>query len=160
MTRVLRNHDVASLYPHLVKLYGYSSRNQKDKKAYTDLLEMRIKAKHGLLTEDFLKPMGLTNDDLKMGLKLPLNAYTGTLRATFNPLYDNLQGFSICSTGQMFIMQLIYDLKQIPTVEMVSANTDAVMYSIEEEYIPQANKVLKYWQELTGLELEDDDIQK
>lgn len=160
MARVLRNHDVASLYPNLVKLYGYSSRNQRDKKAYTDLLEMRIKAKHGKLTEDFLAPLGLTNGDLKIGLKLPLNAYTGTLRATFNPLYDNLQGFSICSTGQMFIMQLIHDLKQIPTVEMVSANTDAVMYSIEEEYIPQADKVLKDWQELTGLELEDDDIQK
>ena len=37
---------------------------------------MRMKAKKGQLTEDFLKPLGLTNDDLKSGLKLPLNAYT------------------------------------------------------------------------------------
>lgn len=76
MTRILRNHDVSSLYPNLVRLYGYSSRNQKDKKAYTDLLEMRMKAKHGKLSEDFLRPLELTNDDLKDGLKLPLNAYT------------------------------------------------------------------------------------
>lgn len=74
--RVLENWDVGSLYPNLVRIYGYSSRNQSDKKAYTDLLEMRMKAKRNELTEDFLKPLNLTNNDLKLGLKLPLNAYT------------------------------------------------------------------------------------
>ena len=74
--RVLENWDVGSLYPNLVRIYGYSSRNQSDKKAYTDLLEMRMKAKRNELTEDFLKPLKLTNNDLKIGLKLPLNAYT------------------------------------------------------------------------------------
>lgn len=151
---------LTSVYPNLVRIYGYSSRNQKDKKAYTDLLEMRMKAEHGELSDDFLKPMNLTNDDLKLGLKLPLNAYTGTLRATFNPLYDNLQGFSICSTGQMLILQLIHDLKEIPTLEMVSANTDAVMYMIDEEYKEQAHNVLHNWEKLTGLELEEDKIVK
>lgn len=104
--------------------------------------------------------MGLTNDDLKVGLKLPLNAYTGALRASFNNLADNLQGFSICTTGQLLILQLIHDLREIPTLEMVSANTDAVMYEIDEEYQPMAEKVLKDWQELTGLELEEDKIKK
>lgn len=72
MSRILCNSDVSSLYPNVVRLFGYSSRNQKDKQAYVDLLDMRMKAKKGLLTEDFLKPLGLTNDDLKDGLKLPL----------------------------------------------------------------------------------------
>lgn len=76
MTRILENWDVSSLYPNLVRLYGYSSRNQQDKDAYVNLLTMRMKAKKGQLTEGFLKPLGLTNDDLKSGLKLPLNAYT------------------------------------------------------------------------------------
>ena len=76
MTRILENWDVSSLYPNLVRLYGYSSRNQQDKDAYVNLLSMRMKAKKGQLTDDFLKPLGLTNDDLKSGLKLPLNAYT------------------------------------------------------------------------------------
>lgn len=151
---------LTSVYPNLVRIYGYSSRNQKDKKAYTDLLEMRMKAKHGKLSDDFLKPINLTNDDLKLGLKLPLNAYTGTLRATFNNLYDNLQGFSICSTGQMLILQLIHDLKEVPTLEMISANTDAVMYMIDEEYKEQAHNILHNWEKLTGLELEEDKIVK
>ena len=134
MTRILLNYDVSSLYPNLVRLYGYVSRNQRDKNAYTDLLKMRMKAKHNELSEDFLKPLSLTNSDLKSGLKLPLNAYTGTLRAPFNPLYDNLQGFSICITGQLFILQLIHDLKEIPTLQMVEANTDAVKFYIDSEH--------------------------
>ena len=85
---------------------------------------------------------------------------TGTLRATFNNLYDPLQGFSICTTGQLFILQLIHDLQKIPTLEMVSANTDAVMYTIEEEYKEQAHEVLHSWEHLTGLELEEDKIVK
>ena len=158
--RILENWDVTSLYPNLARIYGYSSRNQKDKQAYVNLLDMRMKAKKGLLSEDFLAPMNLTNADLNMGLKLPLNAYTGTLRATFNKLYDNLQGFSICTTGQCLILQLIHDLQQVPTLEMVSANTDAVMYTIEEEYKEQAHKVLEDWQVTTKLELEEDKIVK
>ena len=74
--RILENWDVVSLYPNLARIYGYSSRNQSDKNVYTDLLEMRMKAKRNELTEDFLKPLNLTNNDLKIGLKLPLNAYT------------------------------------------------------------------------------------
>lgn len=158
--RILENWDVTSLYPNLARIYGYSSRNQKDKEAYVNLLDMRMKAKKGLLSEEFLAPMKLTNADLNMGLKLPLNAYTGTLRATFNKLYDNLQGFSICTTGQCLILQLIHDLQQVPTLEMVSANTDAVMYTIEEEYKEQAHKVLEDWQITTKLELEEDKIVK
>lgn len=158
--RILENWDVTSLYPNLVRIYGYSSRNQKDKDAYVNLLSMRMQAKKKQLSEEFLAPMNLTNEDLNMGLKLPLNAYTGTLRATFNKLYDNLQGFSICTTGQCLILQLIYDLQRVPTLEMVSANTDAVMYTIEEEYKEQAHKVLEDWQSLTKLELEEDKVVK
>lgn len=160
MSRILLNFDVSSLYPNAVRLFGYSSRNQPSADDYVNLLSMRMKAKHGELTDDFLKPMNLTNDDLKVGLKLPLNAYTGTLRATFNKLYDPLQGFSICTTGQLLILQLIYDLQQIPTVEMVSANTDAVMFTIEEDLKEQALKVLNDWENLTGFELEEDKIVK
>lgn len=60
----------------------------------------------------------------------------------------------------MLILQLIHDLKEIPTLEMVSANTDAVMYMIDEEYKEQAHNVLHDWEKLTGLELEEDKIVK
>jgi hypothetical protein len=158
--RVLLNFDVASLYPNLIRIFGYSSRNQEDKNAYNDLLALRIKAKHNAVEESFLAPLKLTNKDLKGGLKLPLNAYSGGLRAQFNALYDNLQGFSICITGQLLILQLIHDLQEIPTLEMVEANTDAVEFYIDPDYVKDAEKVLQDWQDYTGLELEKDDVVK
>lgn len=160
MSRVLCNFDVSSYYPSSIKLYGYSSRNQKDKKAYIDVLDTRLLAKHNKLTEEFLQEFGVTNNDVKIGLKLPINAYTGTLRAVFNKLYDPLQGFSICTTCQLLMLQLIYDLQKIPTLEMVSANTDAVMFTIEDYEKPKALKVLEDWQKYTGFELEEDNIVK
>lgn len=149
-----------SLYPNLVRLYGYSSRSQKDKDAYIKLLDMRMKAKHGKLSEDVLKPMGLTNDDLKTGLKLPLNAYTGTLRASFNKNADFKQGFGICTTGQLLILQLIYDLQKIPTLEMVSTNTDAVKFYIDSQYEEYADSVIRDWEKITGLEMEKEVVVK
>ena len=156
--KLLCNWDFTSLYPNLVRLFGYSSRNQSDKDAYVNLLSMRMKAKKKLLSDDFLKPLDLTNGDLNIGLKLPLNAYTGALRAKFNALYDNLQGFSICTTGQLIVLQLIHDLQKIPTLEMVSANTDAVMYEVSPEYKEQADNLIHNLEKLTGLEMEEDKI--
>lgn len=121
---------------------------------------MRLDAKYKRTAQEILDSLAVTYDDLNKGLKLPINAYTGALRATFNALYDPLQGFSICTTGQLLILQLIYDLQQIPTLEMVSANTDAVMFTIEEELKPKALEVLDAWQKHTGLELEEDKIVK
>ena len=160
MARVFKNFDVSSLYPNIVRIFGYSSRSQKNKSEYVDTLKLRMDAKHKRVSQDFLDSIDSTNEDLKDGLKLPINAYTGALRAKFNPLYDPLQGFSICITAQQLILQLIYDLKQVPTVEIVMANTDAVGYTIEEEYQPQALQVIKNWEELTNLEMEEDNIVK
>ena len=160
MARILCNFDVASLYPTLVRIFGYSSRNQKDKNKYIETLDMRLDAKYKRTAQEILDSLAVTYDDLNKGLKLPINAYTGALRATFNALYDPLQGFSICTTGQLLILQLIYDLQRIPTLEMVSANTDAVMFTIEEELKPKALEVLDDWQKHTGLELEEDKIVK
>lgn len=160
MARILCNFDVASLYPTLVRIFGYSSRNQKNKNKYIETLDMRLDAKYKRTAQEILDSLSVTYDDLNKGLKLPINAYTGALRATFNALYDPLQGFSICTTGQLLILQLIYDLQQIETLEMVSANTDAVMFTIEEEVKPKAIEVLEAWQKHTGLELEEDKIVK
>ena len=121
---------------------------------------MRLDAKYKRTSQEILDSLTVTYDDLNKGLKLPINAYTGALRATFNALYDPLQGFSICTTGQLLILQLIYDLQRIATLEMVSANTDAVMFTIEEELKPKAIEVLEAWQKHTGLELEEDKIVK
>lgn len=60
----------------------------------------------------------------------------------------------------MLLLQLAYDLKKIPTLEVCSCNTDAITYMIDEEYTEQSHKVLHDWEKLTGLELEEDKIIK
>ena len=37
---------------------------------------MRLDAKYGRIDRAILDSLGVTNDDLKIGLKLPINAYT------------------------------------------------------------------------------------
>lgn len=160
MSRILINNDVSSLYPNLVRIYGYSSRNQSDKDSYVEILQMRMNAKHKKLSQEFLDSLKVTNDDVKDGLKLIINSYTGTLRADFNDLNDPLQGVSICFTGQCLLMQLGYDLMQIPTVHLSRFNTDAVEVSVEEEYAEEVYRVVHEWEELTKLEMEDDKIIK
>ena len=150
----------AFIDPNLVRIFGYSSRSQEDVGAYLEVLEMRMKAKHNELPESFLKPLGLKNKDLKDALKLIINSYTGCLRALFNPLCDWKQGISICFTGQLLILQLAYDLSQIPTVELAEANTDAICFYYDDIYEDAINKVLQDWQDLTRLELEGDNIIK
>ena len=78
----------AFINPNLVRIFGYSSRSQEDVGAYLEVLNMRMKAKHNELPDSFLKPLNLTNADLKDALKLIINSYTGCLRASFNPLCD------------------------------------------------------------------------
>lgn len=160
MSRVLINNDVSSLYPSEVEIFGYSSRNQKDKDKYIEIKRMRLDAKHHKLSQEFLDSMKLTNDDVKDGLKLVINGYTGALRASFNDLYDPLQGTSICFTGQALLLQLGHDLMQIPTVHLSRFNTDAVEVSVEEEYVDEVYRVVHEWEKLTGLEMEDDKIVK
>lgn len=158
MGRVLINNDVSSLYPNLVRLYGYSSRNQSDKNSYVKILKMRMDAKHNKLPKDFLDTLNVTNSDIKDGLKLIINSYTGTLRADFNNLNDPLQGVSICFTGQCLLLQLGYDLLQIPTVHLSRFNTDAVEVSVDEKYVDDVYNTVHVWEKLTGLEMEDDKI--
>lgn len=156
--KLLCNFDVSSLYPNIVRIFGYSSRNQSNKQSYVDIVNMRMKTKKNLLDEDFLKSINTTNEDLKNGLKLPINAYTGGLRAKFSELYDPIQGLSICLTGQLLILQLIHDLEEIPSLEMVSANTDAVMFEIDKEKKYLAEELIHKWEKHTGLEMEEDNI--
>lgn len=150
----------ACIDPNLVRIYGYSSRNQSDRDSYVKILKMRMDAKHNKLSQEFLDNLKVSNKDVKDGLKLIINSYTGTLRADFNDLNDPLQGVSICFTGQCLLMQLGYDLMQIPTVHLSRFNTDAVEVSVEEEYADEVYRVVHEWEKLTQLEMEDDKIVK
>ena len=137
-----------SLYPSLICEYGYSSRNQPDANLYKKLRETRIKAKH--------------SGDKKTAnaLKLPLNTYYGALGAKWNALADLKQCRSICISGQCVLLILIHDLRKIPTLKMISSNTDACQFEIDDTYMNEVQQVIDNWQKRYRLELERDDVLK
>ncbi len=145
--RIIRNYDVGSYYPHLMTIYGYTSRNIPSAKTFNEVLETRMEAK--------------ANGDKKTAdaLKLVVNTNYGATLNQYNDLYDPLMGRSVCITGQLFLLELAeHCISEIPDLKIVQLNTDGMMIEFGKE---QYNKVLaltQEWQNRTGFELEEDKI--
>lgn len=52
------------------------------------------------------------------------------------------------------------ELRKVPTLKLVSLNTDSIQFEIDEDKIPLAEIILKHWQKQYRLELERDDVIK
>ena len=145
-TRVIRNFDVASLYPSLMVYNGYTSRNIPSSAIFEDFYHTRLKAKAA--------------GDKKTAntLKLILNTTYGASLATTNPLYDPLMGRSVCITGQLYILELAQRyLRECSTVKIIQLNTDGIMISIEEDEMEIIYRINEEWQK-KNLILEEDRI--
>ena len=148
-TRIIRNYDVASYYPHLMTLMGYTSRNIPDPKIYEDMLEKRMAAKKA-------------GDKVTANaLKLVANTTYGASLNRFNDLFDPLMGRSVCITGQLFLLELSnHLLDACETVRIIQVNTDGVMFSFDKNEYPIVKHVTEEWQIRTGFELEEDQIHR
>ena len=145
--RVIRNFDVASLYPSLMVYNGYTSRNIPSADRFAEVYHTRLKAKQ-------------TGDEFTANtLKLILNTTYGASLATTNPLYDPLMGRSVCITGQLYILELAMRyLRECKTVRIIQLNTDGIMISIDEDEMDAIYRVNDEWQESKSLLLEEDRI--
>lgn len=145
--RIIRNYDVASLYPSLMVLYGYTSRNIPDSKRFERVYYDRLKAKRE------------GNKIIADSYKLVLNTTYGAMLNQYNDLYDPLMGRSVCISGQLFITQLVMSyLKALRTVKIIQTNTDGVMVSLDISELPELQRVNAQWEEQTGFTLEEDQI--
>ncbi len=92
-TRTIRNKDVASYYPNLMRKMGYCSRNIPSPQLYADTIDQRVKAKR--------EGDKATANALKLVLNTTYGAMlNGKEGEAFNDLYDPLQGRSVCISGQ------------------------------------------------------------
>ena len=145
--RIIRNYDVASYYPHLMTLYGYTSRNIPSPEVFSDVLESRMKAK------------AAGDTATANALKLVVNTTYGASLNKYNDLYDPLMGRSVCITGQLFLLELAQHLyKDIPDLRIVQLNTDGIMVEFDDSQYEQVQEILNEWQSRTGFELEEDSI--
>lgn len=145
--RVIRNYDVASLYPSLMVKNGYTSRNIPSAATFEEVYHTRLKAKAS------------GDKHTANTLKLILNTTYGASLASTNPLYDPLMGRSICITGQLYLLELAMRyLRDTKTVRIIQLNTDGVMISIDEDEMPIIYQINDEWQQSKQLILEEDRI--
>lgn len=148
-TRVIRNEDVGSYYPHLCTINGYTSRNIPDPQIYADVLETRMQAK------------AAGDKATANALKLVCNTTYGCLLNRYNDLYDPLMGRSVCISGQLYLLELARHLyTAIDGLKIVQLNTDGIMVECDEADLPQLTEICKEWQERTQFELEEDSVVK
>lgn len=146
--RLIRNYDVASYYPHLMTVCGYTSRNIPKPQIYADMLEQRMKAKKS------------GDTSTANALKLVANTTYGAMLNKYNDLFDPLMGRSVCITGQLFLLELANHLTaDCKTLKIVQLNTDGVMVSFDESEYERVLEITNEWQERTGFELEEDKIE-
>lgn len=147
--RVIRNKDVASYYPHLMALCGYTSRNIPSAQIFIDVLETRMKAKAS------------GDKATANALKLVVNTTYGALLNKYNDLFDPLMGRSVCITGQLFLLELAQHLyADIPGLKIVQLNTDGIMVECSRKDLPKLDEICDEWQSRTGFELEEDAVVK
>lgn len=147
--QIIRNQDVGSYYPHLMTIYGYTSRNIPQAEIFSDVLERRMKAK------------AEGDTATANALKLVVNTAYGASLNKYNDLFDPLMGRSVCITGQLFLLELGERLyKEVPNLRIVQLNTDGIMVEFHQDYYEKADEIFKEWQERTGFELEEDSIKQ
>ena len=146
-TRIIRNYDVASYYPHLMTICGYTSRNIPDPQIYADMLEKRMVAKRS------------GDKATANALKLVANTTYGAMLNKYNDLFDPLMGRSVCITGQLFLLELANHLRdECNSLRIVQLNTDGIMVSFDKSEYEKVREITNEWQERTGFELEEDKI--
>ena len=148
-TRIIRNYDVASLYPSLMIFCGYTSRNIESAAFYEKVYHDRLAAK--------------ANGDKKTAntLKLCLNTTYGAMLNKYNGLHDPLMGRSVCISGQLFLTELACGyLENCKTVKIIQINTDGVMISFDKSEYEKVKAVNAEWEKRTKFTLEEDEIRK
>ena len=152
--RTIRNKDVASYYPNIMRVMGYCSRTMENPQLYADTIAKRVEAKK-------------TGDKATANaLKLVLNTTYGAMlngkgSEAFNDLYDPLMGRSVCITGQLFLLELSKHLiEECLTLKVIQLNTDGIMVSFDNSDESKWQEITQEWQDRTGFELEEDFIKK
>lgn len=147
--RIVRNYDVASYYPHLMTLCGYTSRNIPSAETFENVLNARMKAKAS------------GDKATANALKLVVNTTYGACLNQYNDLYDPLMGRSVCITGQLFLLELAQNLfKSVVGLRVFQVNTDGIMIEFDDSQLQQVREICGEWQTRTGFELEEDVVVK
>ena len=145
--KVVRTLDVASYYPNMA-----ISNN-----VYPAHLGVTFCKTYKMLYEERKKhPKG---SPANAALKLALNGTYGDSNNEYSPLYDPAYTMTITVGGQLSLCMLMEKLIDTCDVNVVMCNTDGFEYVIDEDKIEEADRWVKWWEDVTGLEMEGDTYQ-
>lgn len=147
--RVIRNWDVASLYPNSMLNFGYCSRAMEDPEAYRKLVNRRLGYKN-------------SGDKLRgNALKLPINTTYGAMLNPHNDLADRWAGRSVCVSNQLAMTMLITMLCQkCATIDFININTDGIMFTIDRKEAELSEAIIAEWSDKVSFTMERDDFKK
>ena len=135
--------DVTSFYPRMAivnQMYP-AHLGPEFCKPYNDIFERRLTYAKG------------TPENA--ALKEALNASYGNSNNKFSPLYDPFYTMQTTINGQLMLCMLAEQLMKIPGLTMVQANTDGLTVRCPRSYLDHMRTVCQWWQNVTGLELEE-----
>lgn len=146
---IICNYDVASYYPHLMVINGYTSRSMENPQDYANMLMKRMAA----------KKMG--DEKTNKALKLVCNTTYGAMLNQYNDLYDPKMGRSVCISGQLYLLSLAEELvSKIDGLKIIQLNTDGIMVGFNAGADEQVRQIIKAWENNTKFTLERDDIKR
>ena len=147
--RIIKNWDVASYYPSLMIINGYTSRSIPSPQKFEEVYRKRIAAKKS------------GDTDTANALKLVLNTTYGATLNRYNDLYDPLMARSVCISGQLYLLELAnHLLADIPDLKVVQLNTDGIMVEFDDSQYSDVKAIIDEWQDRTHFVLEEDNIRK
>lgn len=146
---IIRDSDVASMYPTMSDMWEFAPKGMKEAFLYVLRLlkALRLEAK---------KNKDATKDKT---YKLALNAILGHLRNEYGPYYAPEANIGICVNGQLFLLMLIEEC-EMNGIEVISSNTDGITVKMKVEQEPLYNEICERWQKLSRMELEHVDYEK
>jgi len=140
---VLRNADIASMYPSIILELGLypKSLGKKFLNVYRDIYNTRLEAKH--------------NGDkaTNAGLKIALNGSYGKFGSKYSFLYAPHLMLSVTLTGQLMMLMLIEELED-RGFSVVSSNTDGIEVYCERDRESEFETIVFDWELTTGMNME------
>jgi hypothetical protein len=142
--------DVASFYPNLAiknRIYPEHLSEQ-----FCDIYEYMYN-----LRKEYKKQ----GKDLEQGmLKLALNGTYGASNDQYSPFYDPKFTMMITINGQLSLCMAVEKMLNYQDVEIIQCNTDGFTLKIRNDDIEDSCQMVKWWEDVTKLELERNDYSK
>src|SRR5690606_17902790 len=140
---IIRDIDVGGLYPsiEIVNRLAPEHLGEAFIAEYAKLPQERKKFAKGTVQND--------------AFKLAANGAYGKSNSKFSFLYDPQFTLTITINGQLMLCMLAEWLLTVPTVQLLSVNTDGINYRIHRDHLDRAKQIEQEWEECSKLTLED-----